>query len=339
VIAASESAHLLTIAIPTFNGKAHLAEALQSILSQEPTAFDLLICDDQSDDGSPDLVRALAGDRARIVVNEQRLGLAGNWNQCMAMSRTPWVNLFHQDDVMTPGQIAGILQAIAAIHGNEVSAGLIASPVAIIDDQSRPVPTSVIDPGGLPDEPTEGNRFFAPGEFVDLLAASNPLRCSAVTTSKVAHEAAGGFDPKLRYVVDWEFWYRVTRAWGLLWRETPGSVLVRWHAGSETHRFKAGLVDLEETQTLLDQISRDLELDSPSIEQGRRTLSRAFLNRAHDALRAGQGPLARESLDRAWSLSRPAVLAALRGDPRLLVQMTALRVLPSVAARVFARRG
>ncbi len=39
---------------------------------------------------------------ARIEVNSERLGLAGNWNRCVALSRTPLVAIFHQDDVMLP---------------------------------------------------------------------------------------------------------------------------------------------------------------------------------------------------------------------------------------------
>ena len=96
----------LTVAIPTCNGAAHLAEALRGIMAQEGVAFDLVVSDDRSDDATLELVRTLAGDRARIAVNRERLGLAGNWNRCVAMSVTPMVAVFHQDDVMEPGHLA-----------------------------------------------------------------------------------------------------------------------------------------------------------------------------------------------------------------------------------------
>ena len=82
------------------NGARHLSETLKSILQQEDEPFDLIVSDDRSEDESLAIVRALCGDRARIVVNSERLGLAGNWNQCVALSRTPLVAIVHQDDVL-----------------------------------------------------------------------------------------------------------------------------------------------------------------------------------------------------------------------------------------------
>src|SRR3954470_6730550 len=59
----------LTVAIPTYNGARHLADALRGILAQEGVAFDLLISDDRSDDDTLAIVRDVAGDRARVLVN------------------------------------------------------------------------------------------------------------------------------------------------------------------------------------------------------------------------------------------------------------------------------
>ncbi|MDG3004250.1 glycosyltransferase [Paludisphaera mucosa] len=314
----------LTVAIPTYNGEAHLAEALAGILAQERAAFDLLVCDERSDDRTLEIVRALAGDRARIEVNSERLGLAGNWNRCVALSRTPWVAVFHQDDLMRPGDLAGRLEAIERPGGDDL--GLIAGPADVVDQEGRPVPPTVVKPGGLSD-PVPG-RFldFPPGGFSPRLEGSNILRCSAVTTSKRAHEEVGGFDPTYRYVVDWDFWLRVADRFGVAWIAGEPKVSVRWHAASETHRFKLGLDDLEETERLLTR--RD--------QRPGRRLARAYLNRAHDALRAGRADLARTALGRSVHLS-PAILTTILADPRLAAQMTALTFAPSLARRWFAR--
>ena len=52
-MADSNANTLLTVAVPTCNGAAHLAETLRSILTQEGPAFDLVISDDRSDDQTP----------------------------------------------------------------------------------------------------------------------------------------------------------------------------------------------------------------------------------------------------------------------------------------------
>lgn len=313
----------LTVAIPTFNGETHLAETLAGILAQGDAAFDLLVVDDRSDDGTPELVRALAGDRARIEINPECLGLAGNWNRCVALAQTPWIAIFHQDDLTRPGDLSQRLEAIARA---DESTGLIAGRADVVDHRGRAVPSNIVDPGGLPSHSSEPFLDFAPGTFVPPLSQRNILRCSAVTTSKRAHEAVGGFDPSYRYVVDWDFWLRVARRFAVTWINAPAKVSVRWHAASETHRFKAGLDDLEETERLLSTLPA-----RPS-KVTNRLLSRAYLNRAHDALRAGQTDLAREALKRALRLA-PSIAATILADPRLAVQMGTLALAPGLARR------
>jgi glycosyltransferase involved in cell wall biosynthesis len=334
----------LTVAIPTCNGRAHLAEALHSILNQECPPFDLLVSDDHSDDETVALVREIAGERAQIVVNEHRLGLAGNWNQCMALSRTPWVSIFHQDDVMLPGHLAWAVREIENIEETKAPVGLIAVPTQVIDERSAVIPETVEMPQGLgviPWPHVESMRF-APGEVCGWLRVGNALRCSAVITGRQAYADVGGFDPSYRYVVDWDFWYRVARKWQVAWRVEPATVQIRRHTGSETHRFKTGTDDLDEIARFLTSLYEH-EYQSPPKPvrdrlQANRNLSRAYLNRSHEALRSGQIELARRCLARAWSISSSKVLRTVATDPRLCAQMAMLAMAPGLAGRWFGRR-
>jgi hypothetical protein len=156
----------------------------------------------------------------------------------------------------------------------------------------------------------------------------------------VALKEEGGFDQRLRYVVDWDCWLRLSRKWQVAWLARP-TVAVRWHPASETHRFKTGMADLEETGHMLETLF-ELDLkDRTDVARLRRAahdrLGRAFLNRAHDALRAGLPELARDALHRGFQYS-PTLLKTIVGDPRLCVQMATLAAAPRLAARLFTRR-
>ena len=203
----------LTVAIPSYNGARHLAEALESILAQEGAPCELIVSDDRSDDATLDLVRTAAGDRAHIAVNADRLGLAGNWNRCVALARSPLIAVFHQDDVMQPGHLAAHMTAFA---GDE-AIGLVASVSEVIDERGDPVPETVVGRGGL--GPVD--RVFPAGSLASAMVAGNPLRCSAVTIRRAAFDDVGGFDPRFRYVVDWDFWLRVSRRWKVAWLARP----------------------------------------------------------------------------------------------------------------------
>jgi glycosyltransferase involved in cell wall biosynthesis len=321
----------LTVAVPTCNGTRHLGEALESILAQEGIEFDLMVVDDRSDDETVAVAREVAGDRARIEVNSERLGLAGNWNRCVDLCGTPLVAIFHQDDVMYPGHLAAHVEPFA----KDSTVGLVCGAADVIDAAGNPIPPEVVGRG----EAGPGDRVYTVGQFVREMAVSNPVRCSAAALRVSAHAEVGGFDPSYRYVVDWEFWLRVARHWGVAWLASP-TAAVRWHSESETHRFKKGTEDLDETRKLLDDLFWQDGWRYPDARalrrQGERRLARAFLNRAHDALRAGDPSLSRTCLRRALTLS-PGLLGTIALDPRLAAQMAAVAVAPKVAGRWLGR--
>jgi hypothetical protein len=95
---------------------------------------------------------------------------------------------------------------------------------------------------------------------------------------------------------------------------------------SETHRFKATLDDLEETERLVEKLKT---LDHRLVNL---RLGRAYLNRAYDALHAGRTDLARRALGRSIRLA-PSMMATLLADPRLALQMAALTIAPRLASR------
>jgi len=311
----------LTVAIPTYQGERHLKEALQSILGQEGVSFDLLICDDRSEDQTLSLAREVAGDRARILVNTERLGLAGNWNQCVQQCSTDLIAIFHQDDRMEVDHLRSHVQAFESAP----QAGFVCSEASVIDETGRAISDQIIERGGV----SAVDRFFAPREFLPWLAVRNPLRCSSITLNREAHRAVGGFDASYRYVVDWDFWIRVSRSWPVVWKAHP-TIAMRWHTGSETHRFRRGDEDLTEIQQLQETIFSSMS-DHPDLpswkKAARRRLARAYLNRTHDSLKGADTARARAYLRKAFELDR-GVVRTVAADPRLAIALAGLSLAP-----------
>jgi glycosyltransferase involved in cell wall biosynthesis len=103
----------VSICIPTYNGREHLKECLDSVRAQSFQDFEVVICDDQSSDGTLDLARELAqGDeRFRFLPNPRRFGLVANWNHCIAVSRGEWIKFVFQDDLIAPTCVEKLLRA------------------------------------------------------------------------------------------------------------------------------------------------------------------------------------------------------------------------------------
>lgn len=70
----------LGLALPVYNGERFLAEALESVLAQEFTDWELLVCDNGSTDRTGEIARkyAAADSRIRYVCHERNIGLAPN---------------------------------------------------------------------------------------------------------------------------------------------------------------------------------------------------------------------------------------------------------------------
>jgi len=103
----------VTICVPTFNGRRHLAECIASIRAQTFTDYEVVICDDESSDGTLDLARQLAAGEARFrfISNPRRLGLVGNWNHCVKQAQGEWIKFVFQDDIIQPACLEKLLAA------------------------------------------------------------------------------------------------------------------------------------------------------------------------------------------------------------------------------------
>lgn len=324
----------MTVALPTCNGEKYVRQALEGVLAQRPGAREVLVVDDQSTDRTLEIVREVGGEQVRVLVNEHRLGLAGNWHRCVQEARGEWVAVFHQDDVMLGGHLARHGAVIDRL-GEARKLGMVTGPAGAIDDGGETVSERVVEPGSI--EPgRDGADWveevgggisvagFEPGSFLNVLATRNPVRCSAVTLSKAAYVSVGGFDHELVYALDWEYWARLSRRYGVAWLLGPPSVHFRWHLESETHRFRGGLVDLEEQRQLLEGLFRNPPpgLKKPELlrKAAMRRLARAYVGRAYAAARAGDRGLQRRAIRRAVGCSVGTSLWTLL-DPRVAARM------------------
>src|SRR2546423_8587516 len=89
---------LVSVCIPTFNGARWIKESLNSALAQSYRPLEIIIIDDASTDETVKVLRSFKDDRIRLFVNEQRLGLACNWNRCVELARGEFIKFLFQDD-------------------------------------------------------------------------------------------------------------------------------------------------------------------------------------------------------------------------------------------------
>lgn len=97
----------ISVCLPVYNGAAFLREAIESVLAQTETDFELLIGDDCSTDDSAAIAASYAAKDARIKcwVNQRNLGLFANYNECMRRAGGIYIKPFAQDDLLNPAML------------------------------------------------------------------------------------------------------------------------------------------------------------------------------------------------------------------------------------------
>ena len=93
---------LVSVCVPTYNGAEFLRECLVSLQAQTLRDFEVIIVDDESADGTVAVAESFAATDARFRIhrNPRRLGLVGNWNQCLGLARGEWIKFLFQDDLL-----------------------------------------------------------------------------------------------------------------------------------------------------------------------------------------------------------------------------------------------
>lgn len=120
------------IVMSTYNGKAYLQEQLESVLRQTVSDFLLLIRDDGSSDGTPDLLREISDPRVRLILGEN-LGPAGSFFALLDAARqenADFVFFCDQDDVWMPDKLERLL---AEMKTCPAGPALVFSDFAMID--------------------------------------------------------------------------------------------------------------------------------------------------------------------------------------------------------------
>lgn len=90
---------LVTVLLPVRNGAAHLADAVDSILQQTFSDFELLVVDDASEDDTPRILSGIRDSRLRVLTNPQHLRLAGALNRGIAEAKGEYLARMDADDV------------------------------------------------------------------------------------------------------------------------------------------------------------------------------------------------------------------------------------------------
>lgn len=99
---------LVSVALITYNHVGFIAAALESVLSQSYTNFEIVIADDFSTDGTREIVKQYADkypDRIKLAPSEMNLGVTKNHNRAFSGCEGKYIAWMSGDDIMLPEKL------------------------------------------------------------------------------------------------------------------------------------------------------------------------------------------------------------------------------------------
>jgi glycosyltransferase involved in cell wall biosynthesis len=106
----------VSVGLPVYNGERFLAEAIESSLAQSFSAFELIISDNGSTDGTREICTRYAGMDRRIRFLSSDINHGASWNYCRVLeaARAPYFRWAPADDKFHPDSLKECVQVLDA---------------------------------------------------------------------------------------------------------------------------------------------------------------------------------------------------------------------------------
>ncbi len=112
----------VSVGLPVYNGERYLRKALDSLLQQDFTDFELVISDNDSTDGTSDICKAYADQdrRIRYYRNQSNIGAGPNYRRVFELSHGNAFMWHAHDNIFKPGFLRHCVDALASAPSHVV---------------------------------------------------------------------------------------------------------------------------------------------------------------------------------------------------------------------------
>ena len=183
---------LVSVLIATYNRKAPLEKALKSILSQSYRNIEVCLVNDGGE-SIDDVVEKLGDNRIKLLSYEQNQGKPAALNQAFEASSGDYIAYLDDDDIWYPDHLEKLMAAARILDKDFIYS----NGMEILLNSKT--------------EKKEISRTLRYAQQVEL---KDLLEFNYITGINVLHERslfvkAGGFDPGLKVLIDFDMWRRM----------------------------------------------------------------------------------------------------------------------------------
>lgn len=177
----------VSIIMSVLNEAPFLRQCLDSIRRQTFTAWELVVCDDGSCDGSAAVLNEYAekDNRIKIIGNRERLGLSSALNRCFEQSRGALIARMDGDDICAPKR----LQKQAAFLNSHSEYAFVGCALTLFDSRGP-----------------WGRRFYQQNPDKWSFAYNSPFAHPSLMIRRGALREAGGYAEEKLFERSQDYW-------------------------------------------------------------------------------------------------------------------------------------
>ncbi|HET7225762.1 MAG TPA: glycosyltransferase [Candidatus Eisenbacteria bacterium] len=249
----------VSVVLAAYNAAWCIERGLESALAQSEPPLEVIVCDDGSTDGTPEVIERRFGDRITVLRLPHR-NASDTRRVGIERARGDWIAFMDADDLWHPDKLA----RQRAWHERHPEVRFFGSDGRLVSE------AGVVRASWL------SGYFDPPHELVGDLLPALATRCfllmSSMLVSREAYDAVGGLDPAIVYSHDYDLWLRLASRF-------PGGlmtdVLVDYYSGPGTlsRAFEARTRD---DCALMRRLAAGSPSAPPSVRRGARERAAAL---------------------------------------------------------------
>lgn len=219
-----QNAPLISVVMPAFNAERYVAEAINSVIAQTYTGWELIVVDDGSTDATASVVEQFCAADRRIRLIRQKNGKQGKArNTAIASAAGSAIAFLDADDIWLSHKLDAQIIALRGMAADVVFTGGFIFGDDNIDER---LANFMIPQGRI-----EGAILF------DLLILNNRIPNSSVLLRKELFERVGLFDerPAIQNCEDYDLWLRFAKSGAVFYAVEEPLIRYRRHASAATH--------------------------------------------------------------------------------------------------------
>jgi glycosyltransferase involved in cell wall biosynthesis len=214
----------VSVLLTCYNHLKHLPAALDGILGQTFSDYEVLALDDGSTDGSREWLKEREAEgQLRCIFNETNLGTYATLNVGLAEAKGQFIAVLNDDDLWAPEKLA---RQVDMMDENP-KIGLVHTGGWFIGDDGE----RLSDPRPLGFEFPRTHT----GDVLALEILYNHIIASSVLARRECFDSCGPFDPSFFGSGDWQMWLRIAQKFEIGYLDEP-LTFYRIHAQNASHQ-------------------------------------------------------------------------------------------------------